>query len=262
MPLQPLPDRRIQQFHPGPQHIGGKAVHGEVLDHRLHGPLEVAVVPVVKQDIPRVLPRLKPESLAFDPHLPVSLELQRPARGSELLPSAVDRRPQRPLKVRRGHVSRLEVRRGQVGDVVRNQLLPTRSKLHRPLQRGQGFRVQQVVDQHAEGFRKSLANADGVAPSPALDIPGGYNRPGMPSAAARNPDLRLRVTQIIDRIRPAVQSDGGDVELLDVNEKGVVTIRLHGACVGCPSSQLTLKVGIEKNLKDHVPEVTQVVALD
>ncbi len=70
------------------------------------------------------------------------------------------------------------------------------------------------------------------------------------------------MTQIIDRIRPAVQSDGGDVELLDVNEKGVVTIRLHGACVGCPSSQLTLKVGIEKNLKDHVPEVTQVVALD
>lgn len=83
----------------------------------------------------------------------------------------------------------------------------------------------------------------------------------MPSAVS-NPSLRERVTRIIDRIRPAVQSDGGDVELVDVNEKGVVTIRLHGACVGCPSSQLTLKVGIEKNLKDYVPEVTEVVALD
>ena len=84
----------------------------------------------------------------------------------------------------------------------------------------------------------------------------------MPSAVSKDPSLRERVTRILDRIRPAVQSDGGDVELVDVTEKGVVTIRLHGACVGCPSSQLTLKVGIEKNLKDYVPEVTQVVALD
>lgn len=83
----------------------------------------------------------------------------------------------------------------------------------------------------------------------------------MPSTVS-NPSLRDRVTRIIDRIRPAVQSDGGDVELVDVTDKGVVTIRLHGACVGCPSSQLTLKVGIEKNLKDYVPEVTEVVALD
>lgn len=83
----------------------------------------------------------------------------------------------------------------------------------------------------------------------------------MPSTAI-NPSLRERVMRVLDRIRPAVQSDGGDVELVDVTDKGVVTLRLHGACVGCPSSQLTLKVGIEKNLKDYVPEVTQVVALD
>ena len=74
--------------------------------------------------------------------------------------------------------------------------------------------------------------------------------------------LKERVARIIDRVRPAVQSDGGDVELVDVSDSGVVTIRLHGACVGCPSSQMTLKVGIEKNLKDYIPEVTQVLALD
>jgi Fe-S cluster biogenesis protein NfuA len=71
-----------------------------------------------------------------------------------------------------------------------------------------------------------------------------------------------RVARIIDRIRPAVQSDGGDVELVRVSNEGIVTIRLHGACVGCPSSQMTLKVGIEKNLRDYVPEVKAVEAVD
>lgn len=84
----------------------------------------------------------------------------------------------------------------------------------------------------------------------------------MASTASKQPSLRDRVTRILDRIRPAVQSDGGDVEMVDVSDQGVVTIRLHGACVGCPSSQMTLKVGIEKNLKDYIPEVTQVVAID
>lgn len=81
-------------------------------------------------------------------------------------------------------------------------------------------------------------------------------------AAGKIPSLHERVSRILDRIRPAVQSDGGDVELIDVSDAGVVTLRLHGACVGCPSSQMTLKVGIEKNLRDFVPEVTRVVALD
>lgn len=84
----------------------------------------------------------------------------------------------------------------------------------------------------------------------------------MTTATAANAPLFDRVARIIERIRPAVQSDGGDVELIRVNPDGVVTIRLHGACVGCPSSQLTLKVGIEKNLKDYVPEITSVVAVD
>lgn len=77
-----------------------------------------------------------------------------------------------------------------------------------------------------------------------------------------NPPLLERVRRIVDRIRPAVQSDGGDLELVDVTADGVVRIRLHGACVGCPSSQMTLKVGIEKNLRDYVPEVSRVDAVD
>jgi Fe-S cluster biogenesis protein NfuA len=73
--------------------------------------------------------------------------------------------------------------------------------------------------------------------------------------------LRDRVARVINLIRPAVQSDGGDVELVDVTTTGIVRIRLHGACVGCPSSSMTLQVGIERNLKAHVPEVTAVEAV-
>ena len=78
------------------------------------------------------------------------------------------------------------------------------------------------------------------------------------------PDTSLfeRVDHVIRLIRPAIQSDGGDVELVEVTEEGVVRVRFHGACVGCPSSSLTLQAGIERNLRDRVPEVTQVVAID
>ena len=74
--------------------------------------------------------------------------------------------------------------------------------------------------------------------------------------------LQERVVRILNLIRPAIQSDGGDVELIDITEDGIVKIRLHGACVGCPSSSVTLKLGIERNLKEHVPEITSVVAVD
>ncbi|MFG0285414.1 MAG: NifU family protein [Phycisphaerales bacterium JB039] len=70
--------------------------------------------------------------------------------------------------------------------------------------------------------------------------------------------LREQVQTVIDCIRPAVQADGGDVELVDVSEEGDVIIRLHGACVGCPSSEITLRHGIERNLKEHVPGVRSV----
>jgi Fe-S cluster biogenesis protein NfuA len=82
------------------------------------------------------------------------------------------------------------------------------------------------------------------------------------SAAPTTPTVFDRVARVIKLIRPAVQADGGDVELVDVTDAGVVQIRLHGACVGCPSSMITLQVGIERNLKAHIPEVTKVEALD
>lgn len=73
--------------------------------------------------------------------------------------------------------------------------------------------------------------------------------------------LSERVERILDLIRPAIQSDGGDVELVDVSEDGVVLVRFQGACVGCPSSSITLQVGIERQLREHVPEVTRVRAV-
>lgn len=72
------------------------------------------------------------------------------------------------------------------------------------------------------------------------------------------PTLFQRVEKVLSRIRPAIQSDGGDLELVEVTTEGVVRVRLHGACVGCPSSSMTLQMGIERNLREKVPEVTAV----
>jgi Fe-S cluster biogenesis protein NfuA len=74
-------------------------------------------------------------------------------------------------------------------------------------------------------------------------------------------DMRDKVARVLNLIRPAVQSDGGDLELVGITPEGIVQIRLHGACVGCPSSTMTLQVGIERNLKTHVPEVRGVEAV-
>lgn len=82
----------------------------------------------------------------------------------------------------------------------------------------------------------------------------------MANAESTRP-VKERVSEIIDMIREAVQQDGGDVELVDVNDEGVVQLRLHGACVGCPSSTMTLALGIERNLKERVPEVKEVVCV-
>ena len=71
--------------------------------------------------------------------------------------------------------------------------------------------------------------------------------------------LRDRVATVIDQIRPAIQGDGGDLELVDVDANGVVQVRLRGACVGCPSAAMTLKFGVERTLMMQIPEVTQVV---
>ncbi|HZL35039.1 MAG TPA: NifU family protein [Tepidisphaeraceae bacterium] len=71
--------------------------------------------------------------------------------------------------------------------------------------------------------------------------------------------MHERVLGVINLIRPAVQADGGDIELVDVADDGVVQIRFHGACLGCPSSHMTLQMGIERNIRDKVPEVTRVI---
>jgi Fe-S cluster biogenesis protein NfuA len=82
----------------------------------------------------------------------------------------------------------------------------------------------------------------------------------MPSASPTTASpLRDRVLDVINLIRPAVQADGGDIELVDVLEDGTVQIRFHGACHGCPSSTMTLQMGIERNLRERVPEVTRVI---
>jgi Fe-S cluster biogenesis protein NfuA len=67
--------------------------------------------------------------------------------------------------------------------------------------------------------------------------------------------MRDKVEVALQDIRPALQADGGDVELIDVTEEGIVKVRLKGACGGCPMAQLTLKQGIERRLKNTIPEV-------
>ena len=70
--------------------------------------------------------------------------------------------------------------------------------------------------------------------------------------------MRERVQEVIDEIRPMLQADGGDVELVDVTDDGVVRVRLTGACGGCPMSQITLSRGIESRLRASIPEVARV----
>ena len=71
--------------------------------------------------------------------------------------------------------------------------------------------------------------------------------------------MKTRVQEVLNMVRPALQADGGDVELVDVSEDGVVSVRLTGACGSCPMSTMTLKMGIERTLKDQIPEVKEVV---
>ena len=73
--------------------------------------------------------------------------------------------------------------------------------------------------------------------------------------------LKEKVESALNKVRPSLQADGGDVQLVDVDDKGVVKVRLTGACGGCPMSQMTLKAGVERILKQQVPEVTSVVAV-
>ncbi|MCG6980420.1 MAG: NifU family protein [Deltaproteobacteria bacterium] len=70
--------------------------------------------------------------------------------------------------------------------------------------------------------------------------------------------MKEQIEQALDKIRPALQRDGGDIELVEVEENGIVKVRLTGACGGCPMSQMTLKQGVERIVKQLVPEVKAV----
>lgn len=75
--------------------------------------------------------------------------------------------------------------------------------------------------------------------------------------------MRQEIERIVEAIRPAIQADQGDIDLVDVDETtGVVTVELHGACVTCPASTQTLKAGIERIMKDRVDGVTEVVEVN
>lgn len=96
-------------------------------------------------------------------------------------------------------------------------------------------------------------------PSPAIRP---YTSFVMQANAAQGPSVLERIERVLGAIRPSIQSDGGDIEFVEFTPEGVVRIRLLGACVGCPSSHITLQSGIERNLKAHVPEVRSVENID
>jgi Fe-S cluster biogenesis protein NfuA len=73
--------------------------------------------------------------------------------------------------------------------------------------------------------------------------------------------MKEQVESALSKIRPSLNADGGDVKLVDVSDDGVVKVQLTGACSGCPMSQMTLKMGIEKLLKEEIPEVKEVVSI-
>lgn len=71
--------------------------------------------------------------------------------------------------------------------------------------------------------------------------------------------MKDKVQEVLELVRPALQADGGDVELVDVTDDGIVSVKLTGACGSCPMSTMTLKMGIERTLRDKIPEVKEVV---
>ena len=74
--------------------------------------------------------------------------------------------------------------------------------------------------------------------------------------------LSDRIVEVIDTIKPMLQNDGGDIEFVSLEEDNTVRVRLQGACKGCPGAQQTLKMGVERLLKERIPEVKEVVAVD
>jgi len=87
--------------------------------------------------------------------------------------------------------------------------------------------------------------------------------PNEPKPTADRPANQTwdQVAGVIQQLRPAIQGDGGDIELVDVGDDGTVSVRLHGACIGCPSAAQTLKLGVEQSLRDAIPEVSRVICV-
>ncbi|MCG8430576.1 MAG: NifU family protein [Candidatus Omnitrophica bacterium] len=73
--------------------------------------------------------------------------------------------------------------------------------------------------------------------------------------------MKERIEAALEKIRPMLQADGGNVELVEVSDDGVVKVRLQGACGSCPMSQMTLKTGVERMIKQDVPEIKEVIAV-
>ncbi|MCM8780470.1 MAG: NifU family protein [Candidatus Omnitrophica bacterium] len=73
--------------------------------------------------------------------------------------------------------------------------------------------------------------------------------------------MRERVEKAIEKIRPMLMAEGGNLELVEVTDEGTVKVKLTGACGGCPMSQMTLKMGIERILKQEIPELKEVIAV-
>ena len=73
--------------------------------------------------------------------------------------------------------------------------------------------------------------------------------------------MKEKIIKAIEKIRPMLQADGGDIEFIDVSKDGVVKVKLKGACGGCPMAQVTLQQGVEKVLKKEVPEVKKVISV-
>ena len=73
--------------------------------------------------------------------------------------------------------------------------------------------------------------------------------------------MREKVEAVLKKVRPGLQADGGDVELVEVTDDGVVKVKLTGACGCCPMSQMTLKMGIESAIKEEIPEIKEVISV-
>lgn len=77
----------------------------------------------------------------------------------------------------------------------------------------------------------------------------------MSSAAQPSPEIIEQARLIVESFRPFIRADGGDIEFIDVTEKNIVRVRLKGACVGCPSAFMTLQMGVERHLRERLPQI-------